>query len=365
MQLPIGRDNFSELIDNQLDFVDKTLLIKEIIDDKSSNVILITRPRRFGKTLNLSMLLYFFAKEVYGRETHDLFQGLKIAQVEGDYLQYQGRYPVIFITFKDVTDGNFEHAYDKLYSLIAKIYDSHRYLQEGEILSPLQKRYFTAILEGKASRVQLESAFSNLTEYLFNYHKQKPIILIDEYDAPIQSSYLHGYYTEMITFMRNFFATSLKKNPYLHKAVLTGILRISKESLFSGLNNIEVYSVLRNEYSEYFGFTETEVHELLSRANLKSQANEIQQWYNGYLIGNTVIYNPWSIVNCIKQKGALRPYWVNTSGNELIREILTYSSDQFKTEFEELLQTGSVTRLINENFAFANLRKHPGVLCKP
>lgn len=356
MELPIGYEDFSELIDQRKNFVDKTLFIKDVVDE-SSKVILITRPRRFGKTLNLSMLHYFFAKEVNRRETQDLFKELKIAQVDGDYLQYQGQYPVIFITLKDVKNGDFESACKKLHRLITKIYFSHQYLQEG--LSPLEKKDFTAILEGNATQVQLENALGDLTEYLSNYYQQRVIVLIDEYDTPSHSAYVHGYYDDMIEFMRNFFSAALKTNPYLHKAVLTGVLRISKESIFTDLNNVVVYSILSNKYSEYFGFTEVEVKELLSKANLSWQSSAIQQWYNGYLIGNTVIYNPWSIANCINLEGVLRPYWVNTSRNDLIRDIIAGSNDQFKIDLRELLQKGSVKQLIDENFAFDELLESP------
>lgn len=355
MRLPIGDSDFKNIIDNNFDFIDKSLLIKEVIDD--AGVILITRPRRFGKTLNMSMLRYYFANEVYGQPTKELFNNLNIAHEGEFYLQFQGKYPVIFLTFKDIKDNNFELAYDKIHEFIVKTYDDFSYLQDSELLSPNQKNFYQIILSRKANRAQLESALQILTECLFKHHGKKAIVLIDEYDTPIQSGFLHDYYDAVVGFFRNFFGAALKDNPFLFKSVLTGILRVSKESLFSGLNNLKSYSMMHPKYAPYFGFTEPEVACLLDKAELRDSASEIKRWYNGYQIGDCVLYNPWSIVNSIQDR-ALKPFWVNTSDNALVRQLLLASSAAFKDRLELLLHGGSIERIIDENFVFPDLKKH-------
>lgn len=349
--------DFGKILEGKFDFVDKSLLIPQVID--GPEVILLTRPRRFGKTLNMSMLRYFFAQEVFGLPTKGLFDQLKIAQVDSATIhQHQGKYPVIFLTFKDIKEASFKLAYEKISELIVSMYGEFLYLENSDFVLDYQKDFFKAILKKKASQAQLENSLKVLSECLFRHHGKKPIILIDEYDTPIQSSYLQKYYDEAIPFFRNFFSAALKDNPYLFKAVLTGILRVSRESLFSGLNNLKVYSVLHPQFDEFFGFTEKEVNQLLTKSNLQEKANEVKYWYNGYQIGDTVLYNPWSIVNCIQDDGVLKPFWVNTSDNELIKEQLLKPSKNFKEKFEMLLQGIPVERLVDENFVFADLQKN-------
>lgn len=324
--------------------------------DDTAKVIVITRPRRFGKTLNLSMLQHFFADQAYGLKTQGLFDHLKIA-LDPELMRHQGRYPVIFISLKDVKDHSFENAYGALVNLLERVYREHRYLLDSDKLSSDEKNKFTLVLEQRADPHQISSALVDLSYYLFQHHGAKVWLLIDEYDSPIQSAFLHGYYQPMISFMRNFLSAVLKTNPYLEKSVITGILRVSKESLFSGLNNVEVYTLLSNEYSQYFGFTEQEVESLLLRAGLEQKSTDIRDWYNGYQAGETVIYNPWSIIKCIKEHGELQPYWVNTSDNQLIRSLLTRSTGSFKLQFEQLLQGQSISALLDENMVFADLEK--------
>jgi hypothetical protein len=354
MKLPIGQSDFRKLIDNQLDFVDKSLFIKEVLDD-SAEVILITRPRRFGKTLNMSMLHHFFAPTVHGQVTQGLFNGLKIAQLAELYMQHQGKYPVISCSFKDVKDGSFKSAYESLVDVMSETYKDHHYLLSSPKLYDEEKEIYESILRQRANEAQVKFALKSLTHYLYRHHTIKPILLIDEYDTPLQSAYVHGYYDQMVGLMRYLFSAALKDNHNLHKAVLTGILRIAKESLFTGLNNLEIYSLLRSEYGQYFGFTEEEVTDLLKETQLEGKAEEIKAWYNGYKMGETIVYNPWSIVNCIKRNGELRPYWVNTSDNRLIKDLMIKSSAMFKVQFELLLQGKPVSRLIDENFAFDDL----------
>ncbi|MEK6731069.1 MAG: AAA family ATPase [Pseudomonadota bacterium] len=363
MKLPIGYDNFREILDNKLDFVDKSLFIKDVMDDATTKVSLITRPRRFGKTLNLSMLQHFLAAEVHGQKTTGLFDHLKIGQIDdGGYLKHQGRYPIIFISFKDIKDTDFVTAYNKMRELIISIYDEHNYLALSDRLSNNQRQLYQLIMTRQADRSQLQNSLQILCTCLYQHYNVKPWLLIDEYDTPIQSSYLHGYYDEMINFMRGMFGAALKTNPYLEKAVITGILRIAKESLFSGLNNLKVYSVLDERYGQYFGFTEEEMDELLQQADLTPHSAEIRKWYNGYQFGKTVVYNPWSVANCLNERGALSPYWVNTSDNALIKKLFAQADEDTKIKLESLVRNEPVTALVDEYIAFINVIQNSGAL---
>jgi hypothetical protein len=356
---PIGTENFGRIIHRKLDFVDKSLLIKEIFDDKGTDILVITRPRRFGKTLNLSMLNYFLAENVIGEPTKGLFEHLKIAKLGNAYMQHQGKYPVLSVTFKDIKALNYESAYESLSKLISDLYLAHYELLSSDYLNNLHKKNFERICEKKANVSELKSSIKDLAQYIYLHYKIKPWLLIDEYDTPIQSGYINGYYDEIIDFMRGLFGVTLKTNPYLEKAIITGILRVAKESLFSGVNNLKVYSILNSKYSEYFGFTENEIDEILKKSCLSDKAEEIKQWYNGYQVGETIIYNPWSIVNCINEKGTLQPYWVNTSDNQLIKDLLKESTLKFKHEFELLLNGESIEKLIDERMVFQYLKNNP------
>ncbi len=355
LRLPIGYDNFYDVIRQGFHFVDKSLLIREILDEPSQ-VMVITRPRRFGKTLNLSMLHHFLASEVGGQSTQGLFDGLKISQASSEYLAHQSRYPVIALTLKGVKDHAFENAYSSLVKVLAQLYHEHRYLLQSNQLTDIQKSTFTTLLTKKADQADIATSLQDLSCYLYQHTGIKPWIIIDEYDAPIQSAYVHGYYEPMISLMRNFYGAALKSNRYLHRAVMTGILRISKESIFSDLNNLKIYSVLNSKYGAYFGFTEPEVSGLLTEYHLEAHTETVRNWYNGYLFGDAIVYNPWSIINFINSNGALESYWVNTSDNHLIRDLLVRSSDQFKVDFEQLLMGNPVRQLINEHTVFADLR---------
>jgi hypothetical protein len=362
LQLPIGYDDFGAIEEKKLDTIDKSPFIKEVIDNKTTQSMVITRPRRFGKTFNLSLLHYFLSPEVMGKSTKGMFDHLKIAQYGDEYMQHQGKYPVISITFKDIKVSNYTLAYASLSKLFSDLYLNYTYLIESKKLNERHKINFQTIVNRESDEATLKSAICDLINYLYLHHGIKPWLLIDEYDTPIQSAYIKGYYHEMVEFMRGMLGAALKNNPYLNKAVITGILRVAKESLFSGVNNLEVYSLLRDEYSQYFGFTETEVDYILTQSQLSHKATEIKQWYNGYQFGETTIYNPWSIANCIKRKGELHPYWINTSSNELIKDLLKQAPLSFKTCFEDLMSGQEITRLIDENMAFADLNKHPDAI---
>jgi len=359
MILPVGTEDFGRVIIRKLDFVDKSLFINTLFDDRGTDVAVFTRPRRFGKTLNLSMLHYFLAEKVNGEETRGLFDGLKIAEYGDEYMRHQGKYPVVSVTFKDIKASNYQSAFEDLSKLMSRLYHSHKDLLESHQLTSDQKKIFKSIMSEKASKSSIKSSLLDLTHYIYLHYGVKPWLLIDEYDTPIQSGYMNGYYPEIIEIMRGMFGAALKTNDYIEKAVITGILRVAKESLFSGVNNLKIYSILNSKYSEHFGFTEVEVDEILKKSDLSIQSEAVKEWYNGYKVGDTVIYNPWSIVNCVDEKGNLKPYWVNTSDNQLIKDLLKRSALSFKKEFEELVNGGFVEKLIDENLVFEYLSNNP------
>ena len=362
IKIPIGQSDFAAIITEGFTWVDKSLFIKEIIDD-SSLVILFTRPRRFGKTLNLSMLRYFFAKQVNNINTAELFHNTQLNQQAPEYCQqHQGQYPVIFLTLKDIKSTNYSAAYEEFKTIIADLYQQHRELLTIDKLYDEEKERFHAILNETANPTHVKYALKYLIDFLHRQYGRKPIVLIDEYDTPIQEGYLNGYYDEVVNFMRSFLGASLKDNIHLGKAILTGILRISRESLFSDLNNIEVYSSLRAEYASYFGFTEQDVDNLLALSKTNIDKTALKEWYNGYQLGNNIIYNPWSILNCFKQKGTMRPYWINTSQNKLIQTLLIKSNDGIKTALASLLKNQQLEKVINENMVFPDLENNEAAL---
>lgn len=358
----IGISNFGEIRQKDLIFVDKTLFIRDILDEKGTKVMVFTRPRRFGKTLNLSMLHHFLASEVIGIKTHDIFGDLNIAQTGHKYMQHQGHYPVIFITLKDVKDHTYEHALINLRILLSRLYDEHNYLLISDKISDQQKIKYSQILREECDEGHLKNALLDLCHMIYLHTGVRPWLLIDEYDTPIQASYVGESYPEVIGLMRGFYGSALKDNPYLEKAVMTGILRVAKESLFSGVNNLEVYSMLRPEYGEYFGFTESEIDELLKKSQLTDQSPEIKYWYNGYLMGNTTIYNPWSIVNCLKQQGDFKAYWINTSDNALIKKLFWQASIDTKNKLEQLIRGEAIEALIAENTVFGELETNSNAI---
>jgi hypothetical protein len=355
-RLPIGISDFKEIVEGNLYFMDKSLMIQDLIED-SSKVTLLTRPRRFGKTLNMSMIKNFFEKTEEDKSY--LFKDLKIWEDE-QAREYFCKYPVIYITFKDMKDNNFNKMYEKLKEAISIEYGKYGYLLESGILNQAEIAYYNDILLKRASQAQYETSLKNLSAYLNKYHKQKVIILIDEYDVPIQNGYLNKYYDEIIEFIRNFLSGGLKDNENLQNAVLTGILRVAKESIFSGLNNLTICSILSEEYSKYFGFTEEEVEELLKYYGIEYKLNDIKSWYNGYIFGETVIYNPWSMINFVKEyKKGLVPHWVNTSDNSLIKKLIIGGGQRFKSDIEKLLKGETVEKIVDENVVFTDLDENP------
>ncbi len=372
LHLPIGSDNFAKLIEQQLDFVDKSLWIKDLIDDRATEVTVITRPRRFGKTLNLSMLHHFLSRECYGTQTAGMFDKLKIAKVDGGkYVQaHQGKYPIIFITLKSLQDASFELAYNNLEGLLARLYNEHRVLLESSALSTEQKTIFQSVLDECAERKHIDNSLQSLSQYLFQHYGVKPWLLIDEYDTPLQTAYISksssptktSYYDEMIGLLRAMMGAAFKTNPYLNRAIVTGILRIAKESLFFGVNNLRVFSMLNDHYSQYFGFTQAEVDTLLIQSDKLDKQDEIRAWYNGYQFGNTTVYNPWSIVNYLAEGCLAKPYWINTSSNSLVKELILESTEDIKAQFQLLLEGRAIEIVIDENMTFGNLRQNSAAI---
>ena len=346
-KLPIGLSDFKDMIEKNYYYFDKSELIENILED-GSIVKLFTRPRRFGKTLNMSMLKYFF--DVKNKEENKkLFEGLNISKSE--YFEKQGEFPVISISFKNYNKNDWESGFKSIKSTISDIYAKFEYLMEHLNKRDLKK--FEDIWLEK-DEGDWERSLLNLTKYVYEYYEKKVIVLIDEYDQPIINSYIKGYYSETIDFFKSFYGSVLKDNEYLEMSVITGILRVAKENIFSGLNNLEVHTILDSEFTEYFGIMEDEVEDALKDFNLEYELEDVQKWYNGYLFGDTKVYNPWSIINFLK-KGRLRPYWVNTSGNGLIQLYLEKLKNEIFDEFSKLLNKESVLKRINDNMTFGNL----------
>lgn len=353
-RIAIGISDFQEMLTGAYYYVDKTLFIKEILED-GSKVILLPRPRRFGKTLNLSMLTYFFEKSAL--DNSSLFENLAISR-HSDCIAKQGQYPVIYLTFKDLKHNTWEVTYDSLVQLIYTEYNRHPYLMDSPVMGDMDKKYFQRVRLDEGSEADYVSSLKKLSEFLTKHHGRKTIILIDEYDAPIQQAYLKQYYDPLISFMRNFMTAALKDNDYLEKGVLTGVMRVARESLFSGLNNLSVWTLLNEKYSTQFGFIEAEVKELLDYYGITSQLVEVRKWYNGYIFGNTVVYNPWSVLQYTQNwEEGLQPYWINTSDNELVKRLITNGGYELKSELEDLLQGNTLVKTINQNISMGEVEQ--------
>ena len=339
----IGESDFKGLRIRDNYYIDKTMYIKDIIDNQS-RVILVTRPRRFGKTLNMSTLKYYF--DCTKKDSKELFNGLKIMKQGEQYTSKLGYYPVIYITLKDVQDRNFENMLLNLKSAMIDMYQEHRYLLDSNKIYPEEKQAITDILFARENEVSLRNSIRELSKYLYRYYKKPVILLIDEYDVPLQNAYVEGYYEEAVKFFKIFYGTTFKDNPYLEKTVLTGVSRVAKESIFSGANNFKVFTVLDDEFSDDFGITEEEMDKVIKDFNIQDKKEDIKEWYDGYTIGHTKgIYNPWSILNYLTDR-KLMPYWVNTSSNDLIKLVLKNSST-IKEKIERLLRDETIEVPIN------------------
>lgn len=347
--LGIGLQDFEKIRKQNIFLVDKTMFLKEWWDNKD-DVTLITRPRRFGKTLTLSMAEQFFSVNYAGT---DIFQGMNIWK-EKKYQELQGTYPVIALSFASVKETSYIQVRKKICKIIELLYQDNDFLLEGDLLKPKEKEYF---LNVSAEMEEYEAAISLqlLSKYLSRYYNQKVIILLDEYDTPMQEAYVGGYWNELTSFTRSLFNATFKSNPYLERALMTGITRVSKDSIFSDLNNLEVVTTISEKYADSFGFTETEVNAALEEFNLSDRKSEVKRWYDGFKFGDKEdIYNPWSIINYLdKQK--VGPYWTNTSSNNLIGYLIQSGTKQLKETFEKLLTGNFITAEIDEQIVYEQL----------
>ncbi|MEO5727624.1 MAG: AAA family ATPase [Byssovorax sp.] len=351
--IPIGIDDFRSLREQGMAYVDKSHLLREVLDN-GAEVLLLPRPRRFGKTLAMTMLRCFFEKRA--EDFSPLFADLSIWQASDRYRAHFQRYPVIFLTLKGIKLETFDLTWEVIRKRLAGLFEEHRALLDDGALSEAEARRYHQILDGTADLSVCTDALLDLSTYLHRAHGEKVIILLDEYDAPIHAGVAGGFLRQVLDFFRLFSTQGLKGNPHLFKAVLTGILRIAKESVFSGLNNLAVYTLLRPEFSTCFGFTEPEVMALLERAGRSGLLEAVRGYYNGYSFGGTAIYNPWSILNFLQDGDArLRPYWVSTSSNDLIHEALRRHAFSIQPEIEALLSGAAVEREIDENVVLSDL----------
>lgn len=338
-KIGIGVSDFKDIIEQEYFYVDKTKFIEEI-SENGAIVQLITRPRRFGKTLNMSMLRYFY--DISGKDANrKLFKNLYIEN--SATIEEQGKYPVIFISFKDIKALTIEEMYSQVRTLISEIYDNYKFLREN--LDERDRVIFDKIWTEDKSGNYFNS-LKQLAKYLKEYYNQDVILLIDEYDTPMVSAYENGYYDEIKSFFTGLFGSALKENPALKKAVLTGIMRISKENIFSGLNNIRVNTILESDFSQYFGLTEKEVENSLVEYGLEARLDEVQKWYNGYIFGGVRVYNPFSITNFLDRK-KIMPYWVNTSSNSLINKVLKEANSSIFEELSRLFQRKTISKTID------------------
>lgn len=362
-KVPIGYEDFKRIIDEDMYFVDKSLMIRDILDYKGS-VNLYTRPRRFGKTLNLSMIRRFFEDELDadGKKVVNayLFDKLKIKECGEEYMAHQGRYPVINLSLKSGKQPTYEMAAASLVDEIAKEFKRHRYVLSSEKLTPNDRERFTAMMNYKAETIEYAKALEFLSACLTQYHGTRTVILIDEYDVPLENAHFAGFYDLMTGFVRSVFESALKTNINLEFAVITGCLRISRESIFTGLNNLDIYSIMNPRYADAFGFTEKEVKELLSFYQLDDKFDEVKNWYDGYRFGKTEIYNPWSIINYVNAamtdpQAYPRPYWSNTSSNSIIKELIENADSAMKQEIEDLIAGGRVKKPVHEDITYDSI----------
>ena len=355
--LPIGVEDFKRLVDNEYYFIDKTLMIKELLENKET-VNLFTRPRRFGKTLNMSMLQRFF--EATEKSNAYLFDGLKIAAYP-EYMAYQGKYPVISVSLKSMKQKNFTLAFETYKYLIKSEYSRHKdFIFSKNVLDEEEKARFLSFIQVDATETMYNQAIGFLSNCLKKAYQQNVIILIDEYDVPLENAYHEGFYDDMTNLIRSCFESALKTNPSLEFAVLTGCLRVSRESIFTGLNNLKTYSITKNKFSQYFGFTQEEMQEILQNFSLEQYAETIAKWYDGYRFGLTEIYNPWSVLNCIdsylqNDMVACEPYWSNTSSNRIVKRLIEESNERTKSMVEELINGTPIHTQIFEDVTYGTI----------
>lgn len=358
LPLPIGISDY-RLASTEYYYIDKTMLIKDFIDERPM-VSLFTRPRRFGKTLNMDMLRTFFEKT--DEDTSRYFRDKKIWACGQKYRDYQGKYPVIFVTFKDIKFRSWEETFDAIKDIFAKEAHRHGELQSSDKCDGYDKKIFEKLLSGKANEVELSGALLNLSRMLHKHHGTPPIIIIDEYDIPIQQGYMQGYYDEVILFMRNLFSGGLKDNKHLSYGFLTGILRVAKESIFSGLNNLTINSVLDNKYSSYFGFTSEEIKEMAAYYGVTDKCDELREWYDGYRFGKTEIFNPWSVINYFHNECEPRAFWQSTGSNDIIGEIIAEADKEIYQKLTSLVNGETFTTYIDTGVIYPQIKNNPSTI---
>ncbi len=362
--LPVGVENFKDIIESGYYYVDKTLFIKELLDLRGK-VNLFTRPRRFGKTLNLSMLRYFFedtGDKVKNEQNKALFKNMKIMDAGEEYTEQMGRYPVINLTLKSAKQENFEKAYYTMQMGIAVEFERHRSTIEAgkKLLSSKDYERYVRIAEEKADEKEVSSSLQLFCRCMHAITGKNTVILIDEYDVPLENAYFRGFYDEMIDFIRSLFESALKTNDYLQFAVITGCLRISKESIFTGLNHLNIISILDKKYSEHFGFTEPEVLEMMRYYQAESRFPTMKEWYDGYLFGDTEVYNPWSVIKFLYDlysdvNAFPHPYWINTSSNDIIKDLIVRADRETKGQIETLLEGGTLDIQVHEEVTYGDM----------
>jgi len=354
----IGIQDFEKVRRGNYFYIDKTAFIKEWWES-GDEVTLITRPRRFGKTLNMSMLEQFFSLEYADRG--DLFEGLAIWEEE-KYRELQGTYPVISLSFARIKEGNYINAKEKICEVIRDLFSKYSYIRNSDKLFDVDRAFFEKVLSFDMKDSIATSALHKLSDFLYRYYGKKVIILLDEYDTPMQEAYVSGFWEELVSFTRSMFNSTFKTNPYLERAVMTGITRVSKESIFSDLNHLKVVTTTSNEYAQAFGFMEEEVFASLEECGLESKKEQVKFWYDGFIFGShTDIYNPWSVLNFL-DTGELGTYWANTSSNSLAGKLIKEGSKRTKTMFEELLKGGTISCMIDEQIVYNQLNKREGAI---
>ena len=358
LPLPIGVSNYC-LAASEYYYIDKTMMIKDFIDERPM-VTLFTRPRRFGKTLNMDMLRTYFERS--DKDTSVYFRDKKIWSCGQKYRDYQGRYPVIFLTFKDVKFDTWEETFAALRDIFAKETQRHKELQSSEKCDGYSRKVYERLVNGSATEVELSSALLDLSAMLHSHYDVAPVIIIDEYDTPIQQGHSEDYYDKIIRFMRNLFSGGFKDNSHLSFGFLTGILRVAKESIFSGMNNLSINSVLDNKYSAYFGFTADEVREMAAYYDAADKYDEICQWYDGYLFGKTEIFNPWSVVSYFSNKCEPRPFWVSTGSNDVIGEVLAVADNEIYDRLTSLVNGETFTTFIDTDVIYPQIKSNPSTI---
>lgn len=355
LPLPVGVSDY-RLASTEYYYVDKTMMIKDFIDERPM-VSLFMRPRRFGKTLNMDMLRTFFEKT--NEDTSVYFKDKKIWQCGEKYREYQGKYPVIFVTFKDIKFNTWAETFDAIRQVFSLEAQNHSELKISDKCDEYDKKIFEKLLTGEVNEVELSGALLNLSRMLHKHYGIAPIIIVDEYDIPIQQGYMKGYYEEVILFMRNLFSGGFKDNKHLSYGFLTGILRVSKESIFSGLNNLAINSVLDNKYSSYFGFTAEEIHDMTKYYGVEDKYEEICQWYDGYRFGKTEIFNPWSVINYFNNECEPRAFWLSTGSNDIIGEIISEADSEIYDKLVSLVNGETFTTYIDTSVIYPQIKNNP------